>query len=125
MLLPSWCFSSNKSKYTLPEILSKNGPVGTGKFHHKPQMKVLLNGNKHPSIYSPTSTHQPRSNNACNIPAMQREWHTHPKELLYSQDIAYQKQNFNHNGKQGRQVRTSGVQNTTLSRQLLPEQVLE
>lgn len=87
-------------------------------------MKVLLNGNKHPSIYSPTSTHQPRSN-ACNIPAMQCEWHTHPKELLYSQDIAYQKQNFNYNGKQGREVRTSGVQNTTLNRQLFPEQVLE
>lgn len=51
-LLLSQSFSCNKSKYTLPEILSKNSPVGAGKFHHKPQTKVLLNGNKHSSIRS-------------------------------------------------------------------------
>lgn len=109
MLLLSWSFSCNKNKYTVPEILSKNGPAGAGKFHHKPHMKVLLNGNKHSSICSPSSTHQYRSNCTHNMPAMQYEQHTHLKELLCGQYSDYQKQNFNHNGKQEREVRTSDV----------------
>lgn len=79
----------------MPEILNKNGPTGAGKFHQKAQMKVLLNGNKHSSVCSPSSV--------CH------EQHTHPKELSHGQYGDYQKQNFNHNGKQESEVRTSDV----------------
>lgn len=94
-ILPlSWSSSCNKSKYTLPEILSENGPIGAGKFHHKPQMKVLLNGNKHSSTCSPSSRHQYRNSNTCNIPAMQREQHMYLKELLCMVNTVITKSNI-------------------------------
>lgn len=93
----------------MPEILTKSGPIGAGKFHHKPQVKVLLNGNKHSSICSPSSAHQYRNNSMCRAPPVQREQHMHLKEQLYAQYSDYQKQHFNRNEKQGKEARTSNA----------------
>lgn len=49
-------FLQQKQIYTTRN--TENGPAGAGKFHHKSQLKVVLNGNKHFSIYCPSSTYQ-------------------------------------------------------------------